>query len=69
MNPIIDAETSRTSEPPIKKKSLKMIYHFSRVLEKDITVEGSTEGECLDRALYERMQQCKPTAVKGEVVE
>jgi hypothetical protein len=46
-----------------------MIYHFSRVLDSDIAVEGATEGECLDKALAERMKQCKPVAVKGEVVE
>ena len=64
-NPIIDAETYIAP----KKSGLKMIYHFARILDSDIPVEGATEGECLDKALAERMKQCKPVAVKGEVVE
>jgi len=71
MNPIIDAE----NEPPRiydarqKKPLLKMVFHFPRVLDADIPVEAETEGACLDKALAERMKQCKPIAVKGEVVE
>lgn len=48
---------------------MKMIYHFPRVMDADITVEGETEGVCLDKALAERAKQCKPVAVKGEVQE
>lgn len=48
---------------------MKMIYHFPRVMDADIAVEGETEGQCLDKALTERQKQCKPNAVKGEVVE
>ena len=48
---------------------MKMIYHFSRVLDSDIAVEAETEGACLDKAPQERVKMCKPVAVKGEVVE
>jgi hypothetical protein len=48
---------------------MKMIYHFPRVLDSDIAVEAETEGQCLDKAIAERMKMCKPVAVKGEVVE
>lgn len=48
---------------------MKMIYHFTRVTDADIAVEGETEGQCLDKALAERAKQCKPVAVKGEVQE
>ena len=65
MNPIIDAE--QTS--PRKSPQMKMIFHFARILDSDIPVEGATEGECLDKALAEWMKQCKPVAVKGEVIE
>jgi hypothetical protein len=64
-DPVIDAE----SYAPKKKTALRMIYHFARVLDSDIAVEGNTEGECLDKAMLERAKQCKPVAVKGEVVE
>ena len=47
----------------------KMTFHFPRVEAADITVEGETEGQCLDKALAERAKQCKPTGVKGEVQE
>ena len=47
----------------------KMTFHFPRVEATDITVEGETEGQCLDKALLERAKQCKPVAVKGEVQE
>ena len=46
-----------------------MIYHFVRVEATDLPVEGETEGQCLDKALTERAKQCKPVAVKGEVIE
>ena len=48
---------------------MKMIYHFPRILDSDITVDGESEGMCLDKALAERMKQCRPISVKGEVVE
>ena len=48
---------------------MKMIYHFQRVEATDIPVEGESEGQCLDKALNERAKQCKPQAVKGEVIE
>ena len=48
---------------------MKMIYHFVRVEASDLPVEGETVGQCLDKALQERMKQCKPQNIKGEVVE
>jgi hypothetical protein len=64
MNPIIDAEQAQQ-----KKPMLKMIYHFPRILDSDIAVEGETEGQCLDKAIAERTKMCKPVAVKGEIIE
>lgn len=46
-----------------------MIYHFPRVEAYDFAVEAETEGACLDKAIAERAKQCKPNAVKGEIVE
>jgi len=48
---------------------MKMIFHFTRIVDSDISVEGETEGQCLDCALQERMKQCKPIGIKGEIVE
>lgn len=48
---------------------MKMIFHFPRIADTDIPVEAETEGQCLDKALSERMKQCKPVAVKGEIIE
>jgi hypothetical protein len=48
---------------------MKMIYHFARIEATDIPVEAETEGQCLDKALAQRAQMCKPGAIKGEVIE
>lgn len=48
---------------------MKMIYHFVRIPDSDIAVEGEDEGICLNKALAERMRQTKPVSVKGEIVE
>jgi len=66
MNPIIDAEASQSQKAP----KVRMVFHFQRIENTDIPVEGDSEGQCLDKALLERAKQCKPTAMpKGEVVE
>ena len=48
---------------------MKMIFHFPRVLESDIKVDGVEAGDCLNKALSERQKQCTPMTVKGEIVE
>jgi len=76
MTPIIDgdklgapAHFQPLSFSGPNKPSLKMVFHFPRILDSDITVDGESEGMCLDKALAERMKQCRPISVKGEVVE
>jgi len=48
---------------------MKMIFHFIRVVDADITVEAETFGECVERAIQERIKACTPTKINGEVVE
>ena len=48
---------------------MKMIFHFSRVVDSDITVEAATFGECVQKAIEERVRVCTPTKINGEVVE
>jgi hypothetical protein len=48
---------------------MKMVFHFTRATDSDITVEGSTIAECAQRAFNERMKQITPTKIQGEVVE
>jgi len=65
MTPITEPDSTYAT----KKKTLRMIYHFVRVEASDIPVEADTEGQCLDRALAERVKQCRPSNVKGEIIE
>ena len=60
-NPIIDAEAQQ------KNKGIKMVFHFSRVIDSDIHVEGADFGECVQKAINERMKACTPTKIQGEV--
>ena len=48
---------------------MKMIFHFSRVIDADIPVEAETVGECVQMATQERIKACTPTKINGEVVE
>jgi len=48
---------------------MKMIFHFSRVIDSDITVEADDFGACVQTAIAERMKACTPTKINGEVVE
>jgi hypothetical protein len=48
---------------------MRMVFHFPRAADSDITVEGSTIAECAQRAYNERMRQITPTKIQGEVVE
>jgi len=61
---IIDAES-----PQKKAPKMKMVFHFVRCEATDLAVDGDSEGHCLDKALAERAKQCKPSSVKGEIVE
>ena len=51
---------------------MKMIFHFARVADSDITVDGTTPGECYQKAVEDRAiqfrQVCFPTT-GGKVVE
>lgn len=51
---------------------MKMTFHFARVADSDITVDGATPGECYQNAVEERAAQfkqvCYPTT-GGKVVE
>lgn len=48
---------------------MKMIFHFIRVPDSDIPVEGATPAECMQKAYDERMKQVAPVKITGEVVE
>jgi len=48
---------------------MKMIFHFARVADSDITVEGATPGDCYQKAYDARMKQVTPVKVQGEVVD
>ncbi|MDD3961298.1 MAG: hypothetical protein PHT77_05485 [Bacteroidales bacterium] len=48
---------------------MKMIYHFIRVADSDIPVEGADIAECTGKAIAERMKQVTPTKIQGEVIE
>lgn len=48
---------------------MKMIFHFSRAVDSDITVEGSDIADCAQKAFNERMKQVTPNKIQGEVVE
>jgi len=48
---------------------MRMTFHFARVADSDITVDGATPGECYQKAYDERMKQVTPTKVQGEVTE
>jgi len=48
---------------------MKMTFHFSRVADSDITVEGETIAECTQKAFDECMKQVTPTKIQGEVSE
>jgi hypothetical protein len=48
---------------------MKMIFHFVRAADSDITVEGATPGECYQKAYDARMIEVTPTTVQGKVVQ
>ena len=51
---------------------MKMIYHFSRVPDCDITSGGDTPGECYQKAIDERKEQFEAAAFPttgGKIVE
>jgi hypothetical protein len=48
---------------------MKMTFHFSRVADSDITVEGSTVSECTQKAYDQRMIEVTPRKISGDVVE
>jgi hypothetical protein len=48
---------------------MKMTFHFVRVPDSDITVDGATFAECTQKAYDERMKQVTPTKIQGELTE
>jgi len=48
---------------------MKLTFHFIRIPDSDITTEGETPGDCLQKAIELRSIQCMPTKISGEVVE
>lgn len=48
---------------------MKMVFHFIRVPDSDIPVEGATPAECMQKAYDERMKQVAPIKITGEVIE
>lgn len=76
MNPIIDADKlvpeqfqpmSFNARHEPKKPAMKMVFHFSRVIDSDIHVEGADFGDCVRKAIEQRMAMCTPTKIQGEV--
>jgi hypothetical protein len=47
---------------------MKMVFHFIRVIDSDITVEGATMAECMQKALDARITEVTPRRIVGEVV-
>ena len=47
---------------------MKMVFHFIRVIDSDITVEGATMIECMQKALDARMAEITPRRIQGEIV-
>jgi hypothetical protein len=47
---------------------MKMIFHFIRAVDSDITVEGATIVECTQKAYDARMVEVTPTTIQGKVV-
>lgn len=46
-----------------------MTFHFSRVADSDITVEGATISECSQKAFDQRMTEVTPRKIQGDVIE
>jgi hypothetical protein len=48
---------------------MKMTFHFVRIPDSDITVEGTSIADCTQKAIELRSVQCMPTKINGEVSE
>lgn len=48
---------------------MKMVYHFPRIIGADITIEGTSIPECVQKAIEQRMIQATPTKIQGEIIE
>jgi len=48
---------------------MKMKFHFTRVLDSDISVEADSITECTKKALELRELECRPTKINAEVIE
>lgn len=48
---------------------MKMVFHFVRVADSDITVEGATMAECTQKAFDARMVEVTPIVIQGKVVQ
>ena len=47
---------------------MKMVFHFVRAVDSDITVDGETIADCTQKALDLRMAEVTPRRIQGEVV-
>jgi hypothetical protein len=47
---------------------MKMVFHFIKIPDSDITIEGATMAECLQKAIAARMIEVTPRRIQGEVV-
>ena len=50
-------------------RSMKMTFHFVRIPDSDVTVEGTSIADCTQKAVELRSVQCMPTKIAGEVSE
>ena len=48
---------------------MKMLFHYPRISESNITVDGADMVECAQKSFAERMKQVTPTKLQGEVVD
>ena len=51
------------------EKTMKMLFHYPRISESNITVDGADMVECAQKSFAERMKQVTPTKLQGEVVD
>jgi hypothetical protein len=48
---------------------MKMTFHFVRVADSDITVEGINVFECTQKAYDQRLFEVTPRKIQGDVIE
>jgi hypothetical protein len=48
---------------------MKMTFHFARVPDSDVSVEGTDIGQCTLKAFEIRMREVTPSKIQGEITE